>query len=132
MSHYPCCEDAGNCRCIYPGQFCRTRRAAFLAEYKLRPSRRLFCLHKLIGRRCTYGADCWEGLLDHLEAFVDAAGKPAALVGQPYVLAVKDWEALAKIADRLGLVAEVRPDLSWHLPGQTTLFILRRKEVPVA
>ena len=90
----------------------------------LKEKRKRMCFHWLAGkRRCSrcYTHPHW---LDHYECWVDAAGKPYAIVGHPYGLSTADVKDIADVCAQFNFSATVLAE-SWYYPSKTVAVIIK-------
>lgn len=100
---------------------------------KLKRSKGVACVGKLLGRRCGQHnySDPFCNIhsppaADHVELY-NRGGKPEVYVSQPYGLS---WESLQKLVEFCkahGLEAEIDTG-SWHFPDTTLLVQIKRLE----
>lgn len=112
----------------------RLRR--FQLEYGAKPSRAMYCLYRISPRRalrrfhCNHLQDkpyCGNGKLlpgfDHNNSWKDQYGKVGIITTQPYDLDTEYMAQWDTMCEELDLVYDIRPELSWHYPGATTLVV---------
>lgn len=108
-----------------------------METYDLTPITGRRCLLRLVGRRCMAGAGpggdntpcdgcAWPlRVLDHVSMWKHSDDS-LVMVSQPYAA---DIQEAKRVAEAHGLALLVSDELSWHLPGATTLLMFGRQEV---
>lgn len=105
----------------------KSKRDATLRMFKAKFCGGRSCLHRLLGRRCSYNLDCRAPGSDH-EVLLKNENGSFAYLSQPYDLSLDDCEGLVALCRRENLTFWINGNTSFHFPGRTFSVYLERKK----
>lgn len=111
-------------------------------RHDLRESQGRLCILRLLGKHCVgpdgcyYGPghkpidhQCWPPHGDHMNLWLDKAGKPVLFTSQPYGLGWKALQETIAFCKKWGLRVDINyPDQAWHNPGGVLMLEFRKAE----